>query len=158
MANYFVIGNNFKPFSYEELIKPYKDYGEAYKEQENALGELNQQANALAAALSKENDPVAWATYNKYLTDIENFKAELTDVIRNAVKLRTEVNYYPPRYEGDNEPFRVSIDGGFNDSASKSVTKVLNDLNAKFDPVPGGNRVDKDAAAEVLAALEASLS
>lgn len=96
--------------------------------------------------------------YNKYLTDIANFKAELTDVIRNAVKLRTEVNYYPPRHEDDTEPFRVAIDGGFNDSASKSVTKVLNDLNAKFNPVPGGQRVDKDAAAEVLAALEASLS
>ena len=96
--------------------------------------------------------------YNKYLTDIADFKAELTDVIRNAVKLRTEVNYYPPRHEDDTEPFRVAIDGGFNDSASKSVTKVLNDLNAKFNPVPGGQRVDKDAAAEVLAALEASLS
>lgn len=96
--------------------------------------------------------------YNKFLTDIKDFKAELTDVIRNAVKLRTEVNYYPPRHEDDTEPFRVAIDGGFNDSASKSVTKVLNDLNAKYNPVPGGKRVDKDAAAEVLAALEASLS
>lgn len=95
--------------------------------------------------------------YNKFLTDIEDFKAELTDVIRNAVKLRTEVNYYPPRVAGE-DTFKVAIDGGFNDSASKSITKVLNNLDRKYNPVPGGQSVDKDAAAKVLAELEASLS
>jgi hypothetical protein len=105
MANYFVIGNNFKPFSYEELIKPYKDYGEAYKEQENALGELNQQANALAAALSKENDPVAWATYNKYLTDVKNAADTIaTSGLSNAT--RQGVKDLTSRYAGEITPIQ----------------------------------------------------
>lgn len=37
MANYFVIGNTFRPYSFDELIRPYQIYGEAYKEQEAAL-------------------------------------------------------------------------------------------------------------------------
>lgn len=96
--------------------------------------------------------------YKKFVSDIKDFQDELADVIRNAVKLRTEVTYYNPHNVNAGEEFRVAVDGGFNDSASKSITKVLNNLAAKYNPVPGGQRVDKDAAAEVLAALEASLS
>ena len=31
-GNYITIGSKFKPFSYEELVRPYEKYGKAYKE------------------------------------------------------------------------------------------------------------------------------
>ena len=37
MANYFVIDNTFRPYSFDELVKPYQMYGEAYKQQEALL-------------------------------------------------------------------------------------------------------------------------
>jgi len=32
MGNYLTIGAKFKPYSFEELIRPYMMYGQAYKE------------------------------------------------------------------------------------------------------------------------------
>lgn len=94
--------------------------------------------------------------WKQYVSDIDDFQKELATVIRNAVKLRTEVNY--DRRWHDDMPFKVSVNGGFNDKASKSITDVLNKIAAKYDPVPGGKRVDTDAAAKVLAELEKALS
>ena len=37
MGNYFVLDSKFTPYTFEELIKPYQMYNEAYKEQEAAL-------------------------------------------------------------------------------------------------------------------------
>ena len=46
MANYsLVVNSKFQPFSFERYIQPYQMYGEAYKEVENALGELATKAS-----------------------------------------------------------------------------------------------------------------
>ena len=63
MANYFVINNKFKPYSFDELIKPYQIYGQAYKEQEAMLDD------AMANEFSPDNldaiqDKAAYDMYN----------------------------------------------------------------------------------------------
>jgi len=76
MANYFVINNKFRPYSFDELIKPYQMYGEAYKEQEAAL-------DAAAAKefspdyLDQNLDSKAYNMYNNATTGLKNISDEL---------------------------------------------------------------------------------
>ena len=63
MANYFVIDNTFRPYSFDELIKPYQMYGEAYK-QDDSLREMQATITPLtptdlppAVAVAQSNPP-----------------------------------------------------------------------------------------------------
>ena len=43
MANYeLVVNSKFQPFSFERYIQPYQIYGQAYREVENTLGEVQE--------------------------------------------------------------------------------------------------------------------
>ena len=63
MANYFVIDNTFRPYSFDELVKPYQMYGEAYKQQE-ALLDAARDKEFSADMLDAEQDKVAYDMYN----------------------------------------------------------------------------------------------
>lgn len=63
MANYFVIDNTFRPYSFDELIKPYQMYGEAYKQQE-ALLDAAREKEFSADMLDAEQDRAAYDMYN----------------------------------------------------------------------------------------------
>ena len=88
MANYFVLDNEFRPYSFDELVKPYQMYGQAYKEQEAILGNLEGQAASLEAALSKENDPIAYATYTNYLNQVKQAANDIATKGLNAESRR----------------------------------------------------------------------
>ena len=82
MANYFVVNSKFKPYSFDEMLKPYALYGQAYKEQEDALSQLESNAAALESALSETNDPVAYNTYKNYLN---NVRSAADDIATNGI-------------------------------------------------------------------------
>lgn len=63
MANYFVIDNTFRPYSFDELVKPYQMYGEAYKQQE-ALLDAAREKEFSADMLDAEQDKAAYDMYN----------------------------------------------------------------------------------------------
>lgn len=63
MANYFVIDNTFRPYSFDELVKPYQIYGEAYKQQE-ALLDAARDKEFSADMLDAEQDKIAYDMYN----------------------------------------------------------------------------------------------
>lgn len=76
MANYFVINNKFRPYSFDELIKPYQMYGEAYKEQE----ELIDSASAKEFSpdyLDQNLDSTAYNMYNNAVTNLQTASDEL---------------------------------------------------------------------------------
>lgn len=71
MANFSLIVNSkFQPFSFERYIKPYQMYGEAYKEIENALGELDTKASVWEGMANKESDPQAYTMYKTYADNL----------------------------------------------------------------------------------------
>ena len=81
MANYnLVVNSTFKPFTYEDYIKPYEAYGKAYREVEDALSELDTKASVWEGMANKETDPEAYATYSKYAEDLRN-QAYLLDFL-----------------------------------------------------------------------------
>lgn len=94
MANYFVLNNKFRPYSFDELIKPYQIYGQAYKEQE-AILDAAREKEFSADYLDAEQDRAAYDMYNaatsglKAVSDelaTKGLSAQLRGQIRNTAR------------------------------------------------------------------------
>lgn len=72
-----VVNSRYNPFTYDELIKPFNVYQEAYNEQTAALSKLETDANTLESALSQTDDPIAYQTYSNYLTKLRGIADEI---------------------------------------------------------------------------------
>lgn len=71
MANYnLVVNSTFQPFSFERYIQPYQMYGEAYKEVENAIADLDTKASVWEGMANEQTDPYAYGMYKKYADDL----------------------------------------------------------------------------------------
>ena len=87
MANYRLVSNaTFRPFSFEEYVKPYQMYGEAYKEIETNIVDLETQAGKWDKLANEQSDPKTHATYKAYADElILSFRKKLME-LANAVK------------------------------------------------------------------------
>ena len=93
MANYSLVANSkFQPFSFERYIQPYQMYGEAYKEVENALGELATKANVWEEMANEQTDPYAYKMYKTYANDLEEQAGQLAREGLNAASRRDMLN------------------------------------------------------------------
>lgn len=93
MANYnLVVNSKFQPFSFERYIQPYQMYGEAYKEVENALGELATKANVWEEMANEQTDPYAYKMYKTYANDLEEQAGQLAREGLNAASRRDMLN------------------------------------------------------------------
>lgn len=71
MANFnLTINSKFQPFSFERYIQPLQMYGQAYREQEDALAELNAKASIWEGLANKETDRQAYEQYKRYAEDL----------------------------------------------------------------------------------------
>lgn len=86
---YITINSEFKPFTYDELTKPLRDYTEAYNKVEEQYATLAQQTEAWKNIATQENSPEAYAMYKKYSDElnavVEDFSRGMT--IQNRSKL-----------------------------------------------------------------------
>lgn len=86
---YITINSEFKPFTYDELTKPLRDYTEAYNKVEEQYSTLAQQTEAWKNIATQENSPEAYAMYKKYSDElnavVEDFSRGMT--IQNRGKL-----------------------------------------------------------------------
>ena len=58
MPNYsFVTTSRFKPYSFKELLEPFALYREDYREQQDALTDLDTKASIWENMINKEQDP-----------------------------------------------------------------------------------------------------
>lgn len=76
MANYFVIDSTFKPYSFDELIKPYQMYGEAYRQQE-ALLDAAREKEFAAEKLDENLDKEAYDMYTQATSGLRAASDEL---------------------------------------------------------------------------------
>lgn len=73
MPNYSLVMNSkFQPFSFERYIQPLQIYGQAYREQEDALTELDTKASVWEGLTNAQTDPIAHAQYQKFANDLRN--------------------------------------------------------------------------------------
>lgn len=72
MANYsLVVNSKFRPYSFDELVKPYMMYGQAYDEQQNQLSDLAVKSNVWKGLANEQTDPTAYKMYKTYADDLE---------------------------------------------------------------------------------------
>lgn len=103
---YITINSEFKPFTYDELTKPLRDYTEAYNKVEEQYATLAQQTEAWKNIATQENSPEAYAMYKKYSDElnavVEDFSRGMT--IQNRGKL----SGLKSRYASEIEPIKVA--------------------------------------------------
>lgn len=88
MANYFVIDNTFRPYSFDELVKPYQMYGEAYRQQEAMLDAARDKEFSVDS-LDQLQDKVAYDMYNNAANQLKAASDELaTRGLSSALRSR----------------------------------------------------------------------
>ena len=93
MANYeLVVNSKFQPFSFERYIQPYQIYGQAYREVENTLGELDTKASIWEEMANEQTDPYAYKMYKTYANDLEEQAGQLAREGLNAASRRDMLN------------------------------------------------------------------
>lgn len=71
MANYdLVVGSKFQPFSFERYLQPYEIYGKAYREVEDALGDLSAKASIWEGLANEQTDRNTYIQYKNYANDL----------------------------------------------------------------------------------------
>jgi len=76
MANYFVIDSTFNPYSFDELVKPYQMYGQAYREQE-AMLDAAREKEFSPDSLDQVQDAIAYNMYNNASNSLRAASDEL---------------------------------------------------------------------------------
>lgn len=129
MANYnLVVNSTFKPFSFEDYVKPYEAYGKAYREVEDALSELDTKASVWEGMANKETDPEAYATYSKYAEDLRNQADVLATKGLNGASRKSMLDM-KKRYNSDIVP----IENAYN--TRKALIEKQRDLADKDNTV-----------------------
>lgn len=67
-----IIDSKFKPFTFDELVKPLIMYQAAYNEQENALADLQSQANVWEKLADSAQDEEVYNQYKAYANSVRN--------------------------------------------------------------------------------------
>lgn len=83
MAYGFVIGSRFKPFSYDEMLKPLAAYTDEYNAQEAAYGELSNSAAQWEKLADSKIDQDTYARYKEYADSLQQTADALA---RNGLK------------------------------------------------------------------------
>lgn len=93
MANYsLVIGSQFKPFSYSEMLQPVLMATQAHQELENQYGELATKASVWEEMANEQTDPYAYKMYKTYANDLEEQAGQLAREGLNAASRRDMLN------------------------------------------------------------------
>ncbi len=93
MANYsLVIGSQFKPFSYSEMLQPVLMATQAHQELENQYGELATKASVWEEMANEQTDPYAYKMYKTYANDLEEQAGQLAREGLNAASRRGMLN------------------------------------------------------------------
>lgn len=147
MANmYFTEAAKFKPFSYQEMLAPIKDYQDAYNALENEMVNLDIMAGDVASKLThSDKDAELINLYNNFNTEmqsvIENFYTQgfNNDTKKQLAKLKT-------RYTKDlapiNEAYKAYQEDQkyLNKLAIEHPELIVKNTDVSISDYMGGNR------------------
>lgn len=119
------VNSKFRPFSYDELVKPLVQYKQAYDEVEKDYSTLAAQTEAWKDIATQENNPEAYAMYKKYSDELN----ALTDDFSKGMNInnRSQLMAMKKRYASEITPIAKA------DAALKEANKYRDTIYAK-DP------------------------
>lgn len=117
-----VIDSKFRPFSYDELIKPLMQYKETYDKVEADYSNLAAQTEQWKDIANQTQSPEAYAMYSKYANDLN----KLVDDFSKGMTLqnRSQLLAMKRRYASDIQPI----------ARASEAMKEANDLRVKAGP------------------------
>ena len=71
-ANIITVNSTYKPFSFDELLKPYQLYGQAYADVESGLSNLETQASLLDSLKNNLGDKNSYIQYKGYADNLKS--------------------------------------------------------------------------------------
>lgn len=157
---YITINSEFKPFTYDELTKPLRDYTEAYNKVEEQYATLAQQTEAWKNIATQENSPEAYAMYKKYSDElnavVEDFSRGMT------IQNRSKLSGLKTRYASEITPIANAYNAMnaanlYRDTvrAKDSTAVFVKDRYTSLDDFLGGQSADNSYISG--SAIEASL-
>lgn len=164
MPNYIVtVNSKFQPYTYEQLIAPLKEYGQAYAAQEAAASDLESKANAVEARLNPDLDSQAYAVMKAYTDKIKDYANTLSreglsmqtrkDIIRHKNAFESEVGPVQNAIKWKDEQMKKWQDyslqnpsafANFN-PATTSVDYYMQHPSATFNSLVGDKLTDEAA-------------
>lgn len=117
-----VIDSKFRPFSYDELIKPLVQYKEAYDKVEADYSNLAAQTEQWKDIANQTQSPEAYAMYSKYANDLNNIVDDFSKGM--TLQNRSQLLAMKRRYASDIQPI----------ARASEAMKEANDLRAKAGP------------------------
>lgn len=97
-----VIDSKFRPFSYDELIKPLMQYKEAYDKVEADYSNLAAQTEQWKDIANQTQSPEAYAMYSKYANDLNNIVDDFSKGM--TLQNRSQLLAMKRRYASDIKP------------------------------------------------------
>lgn len=80
------INSTFRPFTFDEMVKPFTMYKEAYEKAEQDYSTLLAQANEWKDIANRENSPQAYAMYKSFMDDLNSYVGDFSN---NGLSLNT---------------------------------------------------------------------
>lgn len=117
-----VIDSKFRPFSYDELIKPLMQYKEAYDKVEADYSNLAAQTEQWKDIANQTQSPEAYAMYSKYANDLNNVIDDFSKGM--TLQNRSQLLSMKRRYASDIQPI----------ARASEAMKTANELRVKAGP------------------------
>lgn len=117
-----VIDSKFRPFSYDELIKPLMQYKEAYDKVETDYSNLAAQTEQWKDIANQTQSPEAYAMYSKYANDLNKVVDDFSKGM--TLQNRSQLLAMKRRYASDIQPI----------ARASEAMKEANDLRVKAGP------------------------
>lgn len=117
-----VIDSKFRPFSYDELVKPLTQYKEAYDKVEAQYSDLVSQTEQWKDIANRTKSPEAYAMYSKYANDLNNIVDDFSRGM--TLQNRSQLMSMKRRYASEILPI----------ARASEAMKEANDLRVKSGP------------------------
>ena len=117
-----VIDSKFRPFSYDELVKPLTQYKEAYDKVEEQYSDLVSQTEQWKDIANRTKSPEAYAMYSKFANDLNNIVDDFSRGM--TLQNRSQLMSMKRRYSSEILPI----------ARASEAMKEANDLRVKSGP------------------------
>ena len=99
-----VINSKFRPFTYDEMVKPLGQYKEEYDKLSDDLSTLSSQVEAFKSMSLRADNPDTYEQYMNYMKDLTNASELLSEGL--SPQLRKELLGLKQRYYSEIEPIK----------------------------------------------------
>lgn len=133
MAGYITLKSEFKPRTFDEMLRPLQIYGQAYNQVENAIGEIDTKSGTIKNLINPQIDIKTSESYNNFEKELQQASQELATSGLNA-NTRSKLVQLRSKYSKDIAPIEMAFKAKADDIAQYQEAKKKGDYISNYDP------------------------